>query len=313
MRNIILLCLLTVTTSFSQNNSDGVQPFLEAIVSQFPNVRDTAISPDNTEVIFTVQSLSGDVSALVMVKKTEGKYSEPKLLPFSGQFSDMEPFFSEDGHELYFVSNRPLDSASNEPKDYDIWFVTRESLTSKWSEPRNIGAPVNTLLDEFYPAITTSGNLYFTLDDPSKNEKDNIYVSKFSNGTYSKPEALGPAINSKGYEFNAFVSPEEKILIYTCYNREDGHGSGDLYISYSDQDGNWSKAKNMGDVVNSSQMDYCPFLDRDNTLYFTSRRFDSLQNTSKKRSLSELKDAINSYSNGLSRLYTKSMKLENKF
>ncbi|MBT8377149.1 MAG: hypothetical protein KJO22_09785, partial [Bacteroidia bacterium] len=94
---------------------------------------------------------------------------------------------------------------------------------------------------------------------------------------------------------------------------EDGHGSGDLYISYSDQDGNWSKAKNMGDDVNSNQMDYCPFLDRYNNLYFTSRRFDSLQNTSKKRSLSELEDAITSYSNGLSRLYTNTIKLENKF
>lgn len=310
MRILIFVSLLTIALSNAQNPSMEVQPFLEHIVSLYPNVRDTAISPDQNEIIFTVQSLSGDISALIMVKHVNGNYTPPELLPFSGQFSDLEPFYSNDGLQLYFVSNRPLDANSTQAKDYDIWLVSRATLNSGWSKPINLGSPVNTKLDEFYPTITSSGNLYFTLDDPSLNEKDNIYMSEYVNGVYTKPIALGSSINSEGYEFNAFVAPNESLLIYTCYNREDGYGSGDLYISYKDENGNWSKAKNMGETVNSNQMDYCPFLDGNNNLYFTSRRFNSHKDTTARKSLEEIETIINSYSNGLSRLYIKKLELD---
>ena len=297
-----LFCLCLMSTVNSQSKDNSVTPFLDQMVTQFPNVRDIALSHD--EAIFSAQSEMGDVSALVYVKHHEEGWTSPEVLPFSGQYFDIEPFFSSDGLTLYFASNRPLNNMSTEAKDFDIWFVNREQLNSKWSEPKNLGAPINTEMDEFYPAITDSKNLYFTLDDKSLKRKDDIYVSAFLNGNYTTPKPLGNTINSEGYEFNSFISPDESFLIYTCYNRQDGYGSGDLYISYKNDIGNWSEAQNLGDLVNSDKMDYCPFVDiSSNTLYFTSKRNGTHNNLKSKLTIEELKTVFNNYENGSSRLY----------
>src|SRR5690606_3163552 len=215
---LLLFCFCLI--GYSQTNKSQVTPFLNDIVSQFPNVRDVAISATQDEVVFSAQSYMSDISALVTVKKTSTGWSQPEIVSFSGQYFDLEPYFSEDGLSLYFVSNRPLDNSSTEVKDFDIWYVTRASKTSEWSQPINVGSPINTVMDEFYPIITTSKNIYFTLDNPELKQKDNIYVSEFVNGVYTAPKSVGIGVNSDGYEFNAYVSPDESVMIYTCYNKQ---------------------------------------------------------------------------------------------
>ncbi len=305
MKHITLsIIFLYSLFSFSQSSTENVvEPFLEDIVSQFPNVRDLAISPNGKEAVFSAQSFMGDISALMIVSKTDTKWSNPEIISFSGQYFDIEPFFSSDGLKLFFASNRPMDNTSTTVKDFDIWYVERASTEASWSAPINLGAPVNTEMDEFYPVVTNSNNLYFTLDNPSLKRKDDIYISEFKNGAYTQPKPLSDSINSEGYEFNAFIAPDESFIIYTCYNRDDGYGSGDLYVSYKQKNGEWSISKNMGQKVNSNKMEYCPFVDTQNgILYFTSKR---LKTTSfkEKQSIEDLKTIFYSYENGLSRLY----------
>jgi len=307
MKRIVLLLGLWCCMCISQSKTNQVFPFLEQVVTQFPNVRDISIA--NNEVVFSAQSVMGDISAIISVKKISDQWSKPEVMAFSGQYFDIEPFFSEDGLTLYFASNRPVEMNSTEIKDFDIWYVTRASLEAEWSIPKNMGPPINTKMDEFYPVITKSKNLYFTLDNPEMNQKDDIYISDYVNGMYSEPKPLGEVINSNGYEFNAFVSPDESFMIYTCYNRADGLGSGDLYISYKDGN-NWTQAKNMGPDINSDKMDYCPFVDiKTNTLYFTSKRLVA-PNLKSKANMDELKALFNTYENGASRLYKAGIILE---
>ncbi|MCK7591679.1 hypothetical protein M0G43_13910 [Subsaxibacter sp. CAU 1640] len=310
MKHAILFLLITSSLHlFSQHTEKIVQPFLEDIVSKFPNVRDLALTAKNDEVIFSAQSPMGDISALVSVKKVSNEWSNPEVLPFSGRYFDLEPFFSNDGLTLYFVSNRPLDQTSNEVKDFDIWYVERASLDAEWSEPKNMGTSINTKMDEFYPVITASKNLYFTLDNPELKQKDDIYVSEFINGSYTEPKRLGDGINSDGYEFNAFVASDESYIIYTCYNRNDGLGSGDLYISKRLENGEWSPSENMGASINSDKMDYCPYVDEaTNTLYFTSKRNALKPIFASKVDIEGLFKTFNSYENGLSRLYVTELK-----
>lgn len=305
---LCIICLFSWQT-FSQSSKDAVTPFLENIVIQFPNVRDLALNQEKDEAVFSAQSVMGDISVLVYVKKVNDVWINPEVISFSGRYFDLEPFFSKDGLELYFVSNRPMDQTSDKTKDFDIWYVTRNSKQEQWSKPKNIGAPINTEMDEFYPSIANNKNLYFTLDNPKLNQKDDIYVSEFKNGEYTQPRRLGDGINSNGYEFNAFVSSDESFLIYTCYNKEGGYGSGDLYISRRTENGEWSPAENMGNGINSDKMEYCPFVDEStNTLYFTSKR-NSLKPTFQSTvNLKELIETFNSYENGLSRLYQVNLK-----
>lgn len=299
-----LLLFFSFLMGYSQTEKIQVTPFLTDIVSQFPNVRDVAISSTQDEVVFSAQSYMSDISALVTVRKTATGWTNPEIVSFSGQYFDLEPYFSSDGLSLYFASNRPLDEASSDVKDFDIWYVTRTSKTSEWSQPINMGAPINTAMDEFYPIITNSKNLYFTLDNPELNQKDDIYVSEFIDGAYTNPKSVGSGVNSAGFEFNAFVAPDESFMIFTCHNKSGGFGSGDLYISYRNELNEWSESKNMGNIINSNKMDYCPFVDiHSKTLYFTSKRNAIAPDFKSKFSTVTLMQTFESYENGLSRLY----------
>lgn len=277
------------------------KPFLSSITSLFPNVRDLAISPNGDELVFSAQSTMSNLSVLISIKKKDGEWDTPKVASFSGKYFDLEPFFSHDGLTLYFASSRPLDSSSLTVKDFDIWYVTRKTTTSNWSEPKNIGNPINTKQDEFYPSVSKNGNMYFTRNDVIKNRKDDIYVSEFKKGIYTIPKALNDSINSNGYEYNAFIAPDESYLLFGAYNRPDGFGSGDLYISYR-TGSEWTKAKNLGSTINSNMMDYCPLIYKD-TLYFTSKRDDTKIEQETPLNFTELLKELHKPNNGSSKLY----------
>lgn len=304
-----LVLLLVPLFSFSQNK---IEAFIPEIVSQFLNVRDIAISPNGNEIMFSAQSVMANLSAIISISKNKDDWGTPKIVSFSGQYFDIEPFFSRDGLKLYYASNRPMDNVSNKTKDFDIWYVERKTLKDNWSKPINMGAPINTKDDEFYPSIADNGNLYFTLDKKELNRKDDIYVSKFKNGKYTTPIVLNGNINTTGYEFNAFIAPDESYIIYTCYNRKGGLGSGDLYISYKTED-DWTPSKNIGSAINTTKMDYCPFVDSKNqTLYFTSKLDNTKTILEQPHSIESLKKAFFKYDNGLSRLYKVSFNLIQK-
>jgi hypothetical protein len=302
--SIATACLLGVCRlGYGQEKGPTVQPFLPEIMAQFPNVRDLTINSGEDEVYFTAQSYMGDLSAIITCSKQKGKWSKPEVASFSGQYQDLEPFLSADELRLYFVSNRPKNDQSN-AKDYDIWFVERKKVGANWSEPKNLGAPVNTKEDEFYPSLSNTGNLCFTRDGAGSKGKDDIFYSKWQNGAYTIPVSMSDSINTDGYEFNAFLAPDESFLMYTCYNRGDGFGSGDLYISFNKGNGIWSRAENLGAKINDSTMDYCPFVDlKSGILYFTSKRNAIQKQTGKRRNAADLLKEMNQYENGLSRVY----------
>ena len=207
---------------------------------------------------------------------------------------------SPDGLRLYFVSNRPLKENEKNKKDFDIWYVERENSASAWSKPVNLES-VNTPDDEFYPSLAQNKNLYFTRESKKAGTKDDIWFCEWKKSGYGKAVVLSDSINSSGYEFNAFISPDESFLLYTAYTRKEGFGSGDLYISRK-KDGVWGKAKNLGEEINSNQMDYCPFFDpKTNTLYFTSKRNELPQQEIK--NYEDLLKVVNAYANGSSRIY----------
>ncbi len=297
------LFLFVSQLGFGQQKSD-VQPVVPYLFKQFPNVRDFTISSLEDEAYFTAQSYQGELSVILSIEKENNEWSEPEIASFSGKYQDLEPFLSPDGLMLFFASNRPVNDSMDIPKDFDIWYVQRKSRSSEWSDPINLGYPVNSKNNEFYPSISNNFNLYFTCDKPGSKGKDDIYLSKYVNGHYSDPIALSDSINSEGYEFNAYVSLDETYIIFSGYNRADGMGSGDLYISYKNADGIWSLAENLGPEINSEKMDYCPYVDTNtNTLYFTSKRSQINSNRVEFRTINDLLVEMNKYENGLSRIY----------
>ncbi|WP_337042466.1 TolB family protein [Emticicia sp. 17c] len=261
-----------VSTSWAQRainlNNVPLQPEIFELSTGFSE-RDFAISPDGTEIFYTLQSPQGIFQTILYLKKgADGIWSKPEIAPFAGKYSDLEPAFSADGKTLYFASNRPITGTNT--KDFDIWVVKKNN--NYWGEPQNLGSPINTPQDEFYPSVTRNGNLYFTAAYKTGIGKEDIFMARYEAGKYTQPVPLDTTINSKGYEFNAFISPDEDYILFTAYGRKDDKGRGDLYMSIKDTGGKWLPARNLS-MLNSNRLDYCPFVSPDKKLlFFTSER-----------------------------------------
>lgn len=57
------------------------------------------------------------------------------------------------------------------------------------------------------------GTLYFSSDRDGTGVL-HIYRSRFVDGRYTDPEKLGPEINSEFNDYQPYVSPDEKILLF---------------------------------------------------------------------------------------------------
>jgi hypothetical protein len=278
------------------------QVFEEGIVSTSLYERDMAISPDGSEMFYTVLVRPAGFQTIIhRVKAKDGRWSAPQVAAFSGQYSDLEPAFSADGKKLFFCSNRPVNGKP--AKDFDIWTI--EKNDGGWGSPQNIGAPVNTEKDEFFPSIAQNGNLYFTATRKNGIGREDIFMSRWQDGSYRQPEALDSAVNSTFFEFNAFVSPDEQFILFSSFGRAGEKGGGDLYISVKDKEGRWLPAQNCM-MLNSEKLDYCPFVSFDKkTLFFTSERLDlSSSFPGKPVTYSQLQNFSGSILNGNGNIYS---------
>jgi len=231
--------------------------------------RDGALSRDGQTFYFTLRYRRG-MAGIACSEKVNGKWSDPRIAEFSGQYYDIEPVFHPDGKRLFFASNRPKDT-TDQTGDFDIWYVTQ--TPDGWSEPVNLGAPVNQEGNEFYPSFTRDGSIYFTAELEHTLGGEDLYVCEFDGTRYLPPRNLGDSINTSKAEYNSFVSPDGSYIIYTSEGMGPGYGEGDLYIAFRDEKGKWRKAVNMGPAINSPSFEFCPGISADGKhLFFTSQR-----------------------------------------
>ncbi len=300
-----LFCWLLIVSCVSPDypqllldvNPDTVELFGRNVISTPLYERDIAISPDGNEIIYTAGDYRQNIRCLVSLKRHNGHWGEKRILPFSGRYQDIEPFITPDGNRLFFASNRPL-AGDSLRSDYNIW--VSDKAGDRWEPPFPVSARINTTGDEYYPSLSKKGHLYFTAVRTNGPGLEDIFVSTWENGVYQEPVPLDSNINSTVYEFNAYISPEEDLIIFSSYGRSDEQGGGDLYFSRKSTNGHWTKAKNL-EWVNTEKLDYCPFIDfpRGN-FYFTSEQIGPQAII---RSFIDLENQAGQVQNGLGDIY----------
>lgn len=120
-----------------------------------------------------------------------------------------------------------------------------------------------------HPALNDSGNvLYFISDMPGSIGGTDVYVSKLTDGKWSKPKNLGKQINTSGNEM--FPNLYQNKLIYSS-NGLMGLGGLDIY-SFSLDSVNANNPINFGYPINTNMDDFgCIFIN-DSMGYFASNR-----------------------------------------
>lgn len=138
-----------------------------------------------------------------------GRWTEPKSLGKKinlKDYNEMTPYLASDGKTLYFSSNRPGGLGSN-----DIWMSQRlDSTWLKWSDPVNLGSPINTQYwDAFFTLDAGGEYAYLTSSSDTDGNSDIVRVKLLER---IKPD---PVVLVSGNVYNAKTKePLSASLIY---------------------------------------------------------------------------------------------------
>ena len=90
--------------------------------------------------------------------QSDGSYSQPVKLKLSTSTDEVGPFIGPDQKTLYFGSAR---QAPGRQGGVDIYKSTRlDDTWTNWSEPVNLGKPINTGALDFYFTVDMQGNIF---------------------------------------------------------------------------------------------------------------------------------------------------------
>jgi Tol biopolymer transport system component len=261
-----------------------------------------AFMPDGNTIYFTKHNVDFSGGTIVVSHFSNGKWTEPEIAPFSGQYNDGEPCISPDGNRLFFKSNRPVTGQTGQTprRDADIWFV--EKTATGWGEPQHLDAPINTDAYDWHPSVTRDGTLYFVSDRKAEKRANNIYRAPLINGKYTTVEMLPDEVNSDYHDMHAWISADEKVLLFVSDTRPDSFGQDDLYVSYN-RNGQWSQAKNLGPKINTRFYEYSAKISPDGKYLFYCHGFGDVKLPDKKVSTQELNGIFNSARNGFANIY----------
>ena len=227
-------------------------------------------SPDGKEVYWTAALTFGQFQKIWKVSQLQDKWSPPKAVNFSEPCIYGGPAVSPDGEQFFFDVHKPSDLNGQE-RDHDIWF--QEKNAHGWGDVIKPGPPLNSDKSALGPSVSRNGNVYFySFDIEGGFGSVDIYCSRLTKGGYEKPENLGDSVNTEFMETLPYIAPDESYLLFSSM-RPDGFGDFDLYVSYKKKDGTWTKAKNMGNTINTPAPENTPAVSPDGKyLFFMSRR-----------------------------------------
>ncbi len=237
--------------------------FAPGFISTDKKELNSVFTPDAKEFYFSI-NIPGEGYQIYFTAEKENGWTIPEPVSFSSSSSDVDMCLTYDGNKMYFGSNRPVNGIP--PNNYRIWYVDR--IEDRWSEAIYLESPVNSGKRALYPTISQNGTMYFQAQREDSLGSSDIYHSPLIDGKYSQVLHLDDSINSVHDEGDVLIAPDESFLIVNCTGRADNLGRSDLFISFRNNDGGWTRLKNMGPIINSSGTDYCPMLSPDGKYFF---------------------------------------------
>lgn len=200
---------------FSKKTDEGwsvAQP-LESINTPLNEGAQT-LSADGKWFVFTAcnrREGMGSCDLFSSQQLSNGQWTPAKNMgaPINSRGWESQPSLSPDGKTLFFTSDRAGKGGR------DIWF-SRRSSKGKWSEPKNIGAPINTKFDEQSPFFHPDGKtLYFMSQGHPGMGGDDLFLSRLqADGSWSQPENLGYPINTQSHEGALFIARDGRTAYF---------------------------------------------------------------------------------------------------
>ena len=204
------------------------------------------------------------------VQMTNGVPNAENLGPqINSQYAERLPIISPDGQTLYFARKYHPQNFGEENND-DIWYATRQPDGS-WSKALNIGSPLNNKEHNFVVACSPSGNTLYLANDYQSNRKDGVSITVRRGRTWSQPKSLDIEDHYNDNEFVGYHVGVDGQTLLMSVERKEGLGKRDLYVSFKQKNGKWSKPQTLGSGINTPDEETSVFLAADGkTIYFAS-------------------------------------------
>lgn len=199
------------------------------------------------------------------------------LPEFNGNWHEGPVVFTSDLSRIYFTRNASrgnnLLKGMNNTTNLMIYTARRTTETDgreMWSKPEALD--FNSV--EYscqHPALSADGQkMYFASDQPGGHGGMDIYVTEKTVLGWSKPQNLGPAVNTSGDEVFPFISRSGDI--YFASNGHLGVGGLDVFKARAVKDG-FARPQNLGAPLNDLKDDFGLVLNEsEEGGYFSSNR-----------------------------------------
>ena len=187
-------------------------------------------------------------------------------------YDELNPVLSSDGNTLYYtVANHP-DNAAGKRDPGDIWYT--QWVGDQWSAPVHAGKDLNDAGYNAVCGISADGNELVLLShydhSGSMARTQGISVSTRTQSGWSRPHNIQiPYFQNKGSKLSGAMAADNSAFIFSA-ETYGSKGVEDLYVSIR-ENGKWTEARNLGDVINTQFQELSPSLSEDGkTLYFSS-------------------------------------------
>lgn len=189
----------------------------------------------------------------------------------NSNMADYAPALTLDNKTMIFTSKRSLSGSllSNNSNE-DLYIAIQEDGT--WQDAVQL-RDINSRYNEGSATLNAEGNqiIFARCGSPDGFGNCDLYETHLQeDSTWSQAVNLGANLNSKAWDSHPSLSVTGDSLFFAS-DRIGGFGLSDIYFSVKDKDGNWTRARNLGPVVNTRGNEVSPFIHpRYKILYFSS-------------------------------------------
>lgn len=196
--------------------------------------------------------------------------------------SDYEyfPAITADGNTFMFTRNVRLGDGINAPQQEDFFISKKNNQVWQMANPIQ---SVNTRGNEGAPTLSADGQYMFfascvemdgTYGSPDRKGYGScdIFYSQKLNGKWTKPQNVGPIINTRNWETQPSFSSDGKTLYFIRGQvTREGIKNPDIYSSTIGEDGAFKEPIKLSDNINTLEDEESVYIHPDNqTLYFSS-------------------------------------------
>lgn len=240
-------------------------------------MNEAAAVPYEDGVVYITESASVGASSptdaegrrlFTIFQYKEGGQKKPFIDELVSQRHEGPVSFTGDFSTMVFAQQRP--TAGN--RDYDpLGLYFADKVNDSWTNirPYEHNDDIAWL---FSPAFSKDGKtLYFAANYEDAIGGFDLYRSQMKGGSWSKPENLGPAVNTEGNELYPFIHSSGR-LYFSSEGHDENIAGFDLFQTAIVQ-GEWSQAIKLGAPFNSLSDEYHIYFNEDfKSGYLTSNK-----------------------------------------